>query len=966
MGQLTISMTTYPVLSLAWVISAAVVLGAAGCWGQRWLLSGRSYFLNWLLVAGIGASLVTGLLMLASSGAPTLPLLGESLSGSSAWTKLGLQLFAMTLSVFSFWMMLAGFFDRLIHRGSSDGLAAGRHLIKMALPTSILAMGLGFIVPAFFRIDETSSPVSWTIACLLWGALQLVIVFNAAAFGGALGLRQNADPNARFDQTPTKRDGTTTRDDRIFLWLFISLVITLVAGVVGFILLSLLMVTLGTQGRGMMVLLGLGEFDDPSVGMMAVRWIWVNALIVAGMGLGAMVVFRFGAVVNGSLGPSIRAMRQSEGNLSWFSRSIPYEKNFDANAWGGAFESAVTDAPDDAPDDTADEAPDDIAGEERQQTNTPSSARAAEAELETPSVRTSPAGVPAMLNVPPVQLGSTQAGERKSSKLPPITPFVGAAGRGPSPSKMPVASSVSAGSSASAVSRTTTPSSTVRASLPERNEELSWSSLAGVFPTRGHYVVLAIMAAVFVFYASLIPVEYKPLAWETAVKRFSNIKYYKLGIDRRADVLANLVVIVPVTYLLMAAMTGLGWGWLRRSMTALITAAVATAFVVAIEFTQEWFPPRTISLNDIQAGLSGAAVGIILWLAVGDYLTYIVKIAVSRRGSATALRQVLWMILAGIVVYGMFPMDFTLSLATLAEKYKQGRLVVIPLLQGNDGLGKTLLIFLRDMVLFAPVGLLAWRPWAMRKPWRWHQSMLAITALAVVFELMRIPVFTSHTSSVHVLGRIAGGWLGLAMVPYVLDAQGQLSLGSRWSEEFRRRWGTAAGIALTLISAAVLLYPFKFDAGEAMFEAKMDQFINWPFQLYYYAGEWSALNKVVQCMAIFMATGLVMRWAWNTTPRRRMQGLIATLVLVGVIGFGVELAQAASGQRVVHKMSLDQGISMGMQEQAVDVTDLTVSKGMLFSIGKVADVTDLMAYIAGAMAGWVLAGLTLPVSRREG
>src|SRR5690606_31562174 len=137
------------------------------------------------------------------------------------------------------------------------------------------------------------------------------------------------------------------------------------------------------------------------------------------------------------------------------------------------------------------------------------------------------------------------------------------------------------------------------------------------------------------------------------------------------------------------------------------------------------------------------------------------------------------------------------------------------------------------------------------------------------------------------------------------------------------------------LAAAALLYPFKFQAGSALFKAKMNHFINWPFQLYYYAGEWQALNKVVTCMLLFVGCGLAMRWGWGgrsgQSGRRQWIGLAWLLILVLVIGMGVELGHGFSGQRKVFTQNLDDSLGIGFGEQAIDVTDKKLSKGKMFS-----------------------------------
>ena len=497
------------------------------------------------------------------------------------------------------------------------------------------------------------------------------------------------------------------------------------------------------------------------------------------------------------------------------------------------------------------------------------------------------------------------------------------------------------------------------ASLPPMDE-----SLEGAFPTSIHYVVMAFIAAVFVFYASLIPMEYQPLLLEDAIRRFRHVKFYELGIDRRADLLANLVVIVPVTFLMMGALHRSGAGVIRLAFNSLITALLAGVYVVAIEFTQEWFPPRTISQNDMQAGAAGALAGIILWLTFGEHVTYALKQAFLRQGSALSLRLTLWLYVVALAGYLMFPMDFTMDPDLIRLKMEQGRIAIWPWAQEGASLRNMALTFVRNIVLFVPIGLLMSSPWPGRQPSRMAQVM-GVIGLAVLLELIRLPVFSSHNGSVHLIGRVIGGFLGLLLAGYVLDEAGRLSLGRSWSTSSRRWLGLAGALAVAIAASLVLLYPFKFDVGPEIFQRKLQLFFNWPFKHYYWAGEWTALTKVVACMGLFAGVGVLMRWGWNTTISRQRQGLVLTLLLVLVVGAAVEIAQAASGQRVVHTMSLDRGLPVGLQEQALDITDNSISKGMLFSIGKVSDITDLLAYLTGAWLGWVVVGMILPREKED-
>lgn len=683
------------------------------------------------------------------------------------------------------------------------------------------------------------------------------------------------------------------------LWLMLGLFLLPVQAMASFVLLCVTMLALGMTGQPMQVMLGMGDpagfgaTDEVSLAALAWRWAWLSTAVLLATAAGAGFIFKAMRTPEHSL----RRIASTQGPITW--------------------------------------------RHAQEEASTVSASVFADLHNHLPGGTSS---------------ASTDTTEENATSPDAQAQTTAATDASRSPSQQQAAPTTSPATSSSKAARAVVTTSSAAAN--ETSSDEYWlDRLAGVFPTRGHYVLLAIVVGAFMFYASLIPMEYRPLAWEEAVKRFRYIQFYKLGIGRRADLIANLVLMVPVAYLMMAAICSFTTRWWGRLLTSLGVMAAASAYVVAIEFTQQWFPPRTVSLNDIQAGIAGAAAGITLWLAAGDYVTYIARQACARRGSAIALQSVSLLVIVGMLVYSLFPLDFTFDPRELAKKYEQGRVVLVPFLQGVDRWYWTLAIIARDMLMFVPAGLLLAS--LSRTKWRWMNQVQVVgvmITLAVILEAMRLPVFTAHSGSEHIIARALGGWLAWRYAHWLLDDQGRLALGASWPK--RRLWGTLAALAVAVGAAAALLYPFEFQAGSTLFKAKMDHFINWPFQLYYYVSEWHALNKVVTCMLLFAGSGLAMRWGW-AGDRRQWQGLLWLMVIVLVVGMGVELGHGMSGRREVFTQDLDEGLGVGFGEQAIDITDNTLSKGKMFSVGKVADITDVLAYLAGAWAGWLAAGLVV-------
>ena len=72
-------------------------------------------------------------------------------------------------------------------------------------------------------------------------------------------------------------------------------------------------------------------------------------------------------------------------------------------------------------------------------------------------------------------------------------------------------------------------------------------------PGRRAYWLAAVGYAALAIYGSLVPLQYHPLAWAEAADRFRTMPYLSLDSGGRADWVANILLFVPLAYLLMGA-----------------------------------------------------------------------------------------------------------------------------------------------------------------------------------------------------------------------------------------------------------------------------------------------------------------------------------------------------------------------------------------------------------------------------
>ncbi|MDH3719366.1 MAG: hypothetical protein OES79_14700, partial [Planctomycetota bacterium] len=87
-------------------------------------------------------------------------------------------------------------------------------------------------------------------------------------------------------------------------------------------------------------------------------------------------------------------------------------------------------------------------------------------------------------------------------------------------------------------------------------------------PRRGHLLAAAIFFAGIAVYGSLVPLEYEPIAWDTAVSRFQNIQYLDFDVQSRTDWVANILLFIPLGFLF------LGWIATDRKWAVALAAAL--------------------------------------------------------------------------------------------------------------------------------------------------------------------------------------------------------------------------------------------------------------------------------------------------------------------------------------------------------------------------------------------------------
>lgn len=353
----------------------------------------------------------------------------------------------------------------------------------------------------------------------------------------------------------------------------------------------------------------------------------------------------------------------------------------------------------------------------------------------------------------------------------------------------------------------------------------------------------------FVIYGSLVPLEFRDLPVETALDQFKNIHYLKLGVGSRADWIANILLYIP-----LAAGASALFGDARHPLTrALLSVGVLVfclALAVTIEFTQLFFPPRTVSLNDLIAESLGTVIGILGWQFWGGYFSRLYHHML--RGNLLSARAAIIFYILIYTALSLFPFDFVTSFAELDAKLAHGHdAVILPLDEcGAEPLrcGVKLLV---EMLVMLPLGLLL-----CYLPYLQHRRTVAVLAgflLGAVIEIVQIFLLSGSGQGMSVVTRMIGMGAGTALFIWTRqrDFTGLIGLARRVS------WFAVPLYLFLVLSINGWFTADWLTPGQALKKLTETHFL--PMYYYYYTSEAVALVSLLSNVGTYLPIGL---WCW--------------------------------------------------------------------------------------------------------
>lgn len=424
--------------------------------------------------------------------------------------------------------------------------------------------------------------------------------------------------------------------------------------------------------------------------------------------------------------------------------------------------------------------------------------------------------------------------------------------------------------------------------------------------------VLLLAYLVFVVYGSLVPLNFTARPLEDALAAFRAIPFLKLGIESRADWVANFLLFIPLGFL-AGRLLNTSTKQTRRLAAGIAVILSCAALATSIEFTQLFFPPRTVSQNDVLAESLGGIIGVLLQIRWGALVENGLLSLWQHESRARRIDRLLYGYLALLLIFNIMPLDLTISPADLYHKWSAGRIVLISFGIASKNWSEPVYGLITDVLVWIPAGML----------WAIHGSGTLATVIrrglvaGLIIEILQIFIYSRITDATDVL--CAG--LGTA-------------LGALWMRRFYATGRLATipsrlWITLWVLWAASILilfwYPFNFQINPATpFDKQVLSSFHLPFLTYYQGSEYRALNELLRKTGFFIPGGALWMLMMHTVrPAFSLRGLMFSGALVTA------------------------GIAT------------LVELGQLYLPSKVADVTDWALECTGALAGmmvsrWIL------------
>ncbi|WP_459938080.1 VanZ family protein [Desulfonatronum parangueonense] len=407
---------------------------------------------------------------------------------------------------------------------------------------------------------------------------------------------------------------------------------------------------------------------------------------------------------------------------------------------------------------------------------------------------------------------------------------------------------------------------------------------------RYFFLFLLLVHACFIIYGSLVPFRFEFIPLAQAWEEFQRIIFSPPRIFSRANLLSNILIGIPGSFLFLATFLNRNS---RLSTLIMFFLAVAYSALLATiaEFLQLYFSSRITTLSDIIAQTCGGAIGVLGWLLIGPYTKSVLKSLIfSSEGAIRAGTFLIWSYIGIMVLMHALPLDISAKLGSLYRQLEDGRIILIPFSTWTGS--KDVLNSLPSLLAWVPigwflVGVRAWSP---------ATAMLAGTLGAASLEFMQIFVLSRTTDATAILLGAAGGFSGGLTGQWT---RVNLRVASPTTEAVRylshsKRILLGCGLFLGWFGLTIKAFwsPFIFCFDKAFLARRVRDVGLIPMQFYVGKGYLHSAFNILEVVVYFLPLGII----FSSLVTRHFKGdgaravtvlfFVAVCLVAGLIEFG--------------------------------------------------------------------------------
>lgn len=261
--------------------------------------------------------------------------------------------------------------------------------------------------------------------------------------------------------------------------------------------------------------------------------------------------------------------------------------------------------------------------------------------------------------------------------------------------------------------------------------------------------LVALGAAAFTVYGSLVPFDFRSRDSSEAVDAFHWSMTHRWWYESRSDAIVNVMLGVPLGFALLGYLRSGRRGPSGDVAVGAMVLPLCVIFAGAVEFSQLYTLTRTTAGSDVLCQGLGAAIGMGLWVLCGRWM---MDGAEDAWSGAESSRRMLFAYLALLAFVQLLPMDITASPRDVYRKMRD-QVVYVPFseFERENFLDRTARL-IQVFALYVPVGLLASRVYRLRGC---VNAPLAVL-LPLAMEALQLPVQSRTTNATDVVVGASG------------------------------------------------------------------------------------------------------------------------------------------------------------------------------------------------------------------